>query len=943
MQLTRGLAFAALSLGSVSSVSANSSSESAAASPPASSSTAGAADPGAADADGAAPAPAPLTTGVRGTVLDGTSGVGLPAAEVRTSGLQAVTVATDFDGVFEIELVPGTYELTFETPTFEVVTRTVTVVAGKVATVDVSLEPITTGTETIEVVGKVDSKTESAALARRRAATSLVDALSAQEIGKTADASAGEAVRRVVSVTLTDGRYVALRGLEGRYVSAMLNGVVLPSPEPDRNAVPLDLFPTSLLSSLTVVKSYGAELPAQFGGGALMLETNSFPTTRELRFSASTSANSATQLTGGLGNAAGGSTDFFGFDDGGRQLPGAVPRGAAVRNLDAARTEEIGESFDNTWSSTEAQPMPNLALGASLGDSTRVGGKPLGYLGAVGFRRGVTSQRGVSRSIARDAGMLTVQDDLRYLTGEAEATLSALGNASVQLHEDHQVQAFGLYTHVGEDISGDVNGYSDRDSTELSTSRLSFVERGLTFLQLSGTHDVPDAHALSITWQGNLAATNRDELDTRDIAYNVDQAGVATYRDQPGSGQRFFSLLDETSLGAGVGARTIWDTTTVRVGASIQDQARTLQSRRFRYEFIGDSNAVRQLAPEQMLAAEHIGPDFRLTEATLQEDSYDASLRVAAGYALAEFMPTEQIRFVGGARVERADQAVSNGTSFAVSGTTYELERSDVDVLPAMNLVFAARPDMNFRAAYSATLARPRFRELAPFLFSDYTRRRSVSGNPELATTHIQSGDLRWEWFPGDAEVVAASAFAKHFQRPIEQVVTNVANGDASFRNAPAGDVLGLEFEARVGLGRVHPRLGALRLGANLALMRSRVDLGPDAALLTSQERPMYAQSPYAINVALEYRRPSVVDLSLLYNVIGPRISDVGVQGIPDAYEQPQHRVDVVASRALGRGLRAKASITNALNQDQEITQEDIVVSSREPGVGVSLGLEWTP
>lgn len=942
MQLTRGLAFAALSFGGVAPVSANSSSESAAASPPASSSTAPAADPG---ADGAAPAPAPapVTTGIRGTVLDGTSGVGMPAAEVRTSGLQAVTVATDFDGVFELELVPGTYELTIETPTFEPQRRTVTVVAGKVAVVDVELEPITTGTETIEVTSKVDSKTESAALARRRAASSLVDSLSSQEIGKTADASAGEAVRRVVSVTLTDGRYVALRGLEGRYVSAMLNGVVLPSPEPDRNAVPLDLFPTSLLSSLTVVKSYGAELPGQFGGGALMLETNSFPTTRELRLSASTSASTSTQLTDGLGNAAGGASDFFGFDDGGRGLPSAVPRGAAVRNLDPDRTESIGESFDNTWSAASEQPMPNLALGASLGDSTRLGGKPVGYLGAVGFRRGVTSHRGVARSVLLDGGMLAVEDDLRYLTGEAEATVSALGNASLQLADDHRVQAFGLYTHVGEDVSGQVDGYSARDATGLSTSRLSFVERGLAFSQLSGVHDVPDARALSIDWQANVASTSRDELDTRDIAYNVDQLGVATFRDQPGSGQRFFSLLDETSVGAGANARAIFDATTVRAGASIQAQDRALQSRRFRYEFIGESNAVRQLAPEQMLSAEHIGPDFRLTEATLQEDSYDAALRVMAGYASAEFVPTTQLRLVGGVRVERADQAVSNGTSFAVSGMTYDLERADVDVLPALNLIFAARPDMNFRAAYSATLARPRFRELAPFLFFDYTRRRSVSGNPELETTHIQSGDVRWEWFPGEAEVVAASAFAKHFQQPIEQVITNVSSGDASFRNAPAGDVLGVELEARLGLGRVHPRLGAFRLGANLALMRSSVDLGPDAELLTSAQRPMYAQSPYAVNVALEYRRPAVVDLSLLYNVVGPRISDVGVQGIPDAYEQPQHRLDVVASRSLGRGLRAKASVTNVLDQDQDITQDDIVVSSREPGVGVSLGLEWTP
>ncbi|MEZ4367708.1 MAG: TonB-dependent receptor [Kofleriaceae bacterium] len=879
-----------------------------------------------------------ITTGVRGQVVDGTTGMGMPGVVVTVVGRGEA--ATDLDGAFVVAATAGARELTVATDEFSPATVTVRVTEGALVDVVVTLQPVVTGEEVIDVVAKLDGKTESAALADRRAAVAVTDSLSAQEIGRTPASNAGDAAQRMVSVSLVDGRYVALRGLEGRYVTTLLNGVPLPSPEPDRNAVPLDLFPTSLLATLTAVKSYSAELPAQFGGGALLIATNSYPTERELKFTASTSAATSTTFQDGLGNASGGASDFFGFDDGGRGLPSTVPTDRPARDLDPAQAEQVGESFANVWSADRETSMPNLSLGVSLGDTTHVGGRRLGYLASASFRRGLSTQRGVLRSTALDGGMLSVQDDLRYRQGEAEATLGGLANLGYQLTDDDRLELLALYAHVGEDQTGVVDGYSDRDATGLDSTRLSFVERQLLFTQLVGTHALGEGGA-ELRWQANGATTARDELDSRDITYNVGPDGTATYRDQPGSGQRFFSLLDERAAGAGVDVRVPRGRVRASAGAAVQGSTRTLASRRFRYEFVGDDNAVRQQRPEDMFAAEHIGPDFRLVENTLEEDSYRAELVVGSVYASAELEATERLRAIVGVRGELATQGIRNGTEFAVSGMTVDLGRTDRDVLPAVNLVYALTPAMNLRAAASTTLVRPRFRELAPFLYFDVARRRSVSGNPELEPTSIASGDLRWEWFLGEAEVLAASAFAKRFGNPIEQVLVN--GNDASFRNADHGMLVGGELEARVGLGRLTPALRTLRVGANLALMHSQVELGEGAALLTTRDRPMYGQSPYAVNVGVEWRRASGLDLGVFYNVVGARISDVGIQGVPDAYEQPQHRVDLALARPLGDELRLKASATNVLDQDVRVTQADVVVASREPGVAVSIGLEWTP
>jgi len=892
----------------------------------------------------------PATGTLRGTILDGSTGLGLPAATIQASGAPAgdVLAITELDGTYALELPAGTYEVTVSTPEYVTRSRTVTVEAASSVELRLELEPVPVeaGEETIEIVDKIDTRKESAVLAVRRSATVVSDAMSSQEISRTPDSNAGDAMKRVVAVTVQDGKYVALRGLEGRYVTALLNGVLLPSPEPDRNAVPLDLFPTSLLSTMTVMKSYSAELPAQFGGGTLSIDTSSFPTSFELRLGVSTSANTVTTGQAGLTNAtAGGFAHFLGFDDGSRALPGAVPRNRPVRGMDAAATEQIGEAMPNVWTPEAATMSPNLGVNVTIGDSTRLGGKRVGYLATAMMRREYGVRDGETGRVAISDGSLTQIENMRYQTGTAEATVGALANVGVDLSSDDELGLLGLYTHVGEDVNQRSFGYNQLEGAELDVTRMQFVERALAFAQLHGKHHLSRPHGLELRWQGNVASTRRDELDSRDLTYTVEpSSGSRQFEDQPGSGQHFWQVLDDLSGGAGADLRVRAGRAQLRAGTLAQLSSRTLGGRRFRYRFMnGGDNAVRTLPGEDMFSSDHIGSSFQLVEDTLNEDAYRASLDIFAGYATAEVPLHDKLRVIGGVRYERSAQELSNGSPFAVAGLATSVARTDDDVLPAANLVYSPRADMNVRAAYSYTLTRPRFRELAPFLFFDYVRRRSISGNPELVTTHIHNADLRWEWFPSEDEVFAVTAFYKQFVDPIEQVLTNV-NGNATFENAEGGHLFGGELEARTTLGRITPALRRFRLGTNLAVMRSRVELGGEAMMrLTSPTRPLYGQSPFVVNVNVGWVHPAVADIHVLYNVIGARIIDVGAEGLPDTYERPVHRVDLVAARRLTDDLALKLGVSNLLGQRVRVEQGDVTVNGYSPGVSVSLGLDWTP
>jgi len=904
--------------------------------------------PAAPPAPPAGPVAPAATATIRGSLIDNNTKEPLPAATIQITGVPGgdITTVAELDGTYAIKLPPGTFTIVFSTPEYVAATRTFTVVDQQTAELSINLDPVPTnaGEETIEIVGTIDSRKESAVLAVRRAASTVSDGVSSQEIARTPDSNAGDAMKRVVAVTVTDGKYVALRGLEGRYVTALLNGVLLPSPEPDRNAVPLDLFPTNLLSTMTVMKSYSPDLPGQFGGGTLSIDTSSFPTSFEMKLGVSTSANTISTGQAGLSNAnARGFSSFLGFDGGDRALPAAIPRNRPVRGMTAAETEAVGEAMPNVWTPEGETVSPNLGLTAMVGDTLKVGGKRVGYLGSAMLKRSFTVRDGQSGRVALVDGQLTQTEALDYAVGTAEATVGALANVGIDLSPNDEISVLGLYTHVGEDTSSTANGYSETDGSDIATSRLSFVERSLGFAQLQGKHHLSRARRLELRWQGNVATTSRHELDSRDLIYTVDAtSGQRQYKDQPGSGQHFWQVLDDLSGGGGADLQMKVGRAQLRAGTMAQLSTRALGGRRFRYKYVGSDPMVRGLDGEDMFGDQNVGPEFQLEEGTLEEDAYQASLDTYAAYAMAEVELHEKLRVIAGARYERASQEMSNGSRYAVGGLERDIARSDDDVLPAVNAVYSPRPDMNVRAAYSYTLTRPRFRELAPFLFFDYIRRRSISGNPELETTHIHNADVRWEWFPGDDEVFAISAFYKRFVDPIEQVLSN-AKTDATFLNAKGGNLVGAELEARTSLARVAPELRRFKVGTNLAVMRSRVELDQSQMLLTHRKRPLYGQAPFVVNLNIGWAHPQVADINVLYNVVGPRITDVGIEGLPDTFDQPVHRLDLVAARALSKDLKLKLSVANLLNQRVRVEQESVVVNSYAPGVSFSLGLDWTP
>lgn len=876
---------------------------------------------------------------MKGRILDASTKEGLPAATIRV--LDASTgqsTAAELDGTYTLTLAPGTYTVVFSTPEYVEQRRTITVTGSQSVTLELSLAPVPRrGTqETIEVYSGLDTRKDSAILAERRASATVSDAISAQQIARSPDSNASDAAKRVVAASIQDNRYIVIRGLGGRYSTTLLNGVPLPSPDPDVPAAPLDLFPAALVANLTVAKTFAPDMPGNFAGGALGIETRSYPTRFLFKARVGLAANTESSFRT-LNGQHGGSLDLFGYDDGTRSLPSSIPsnRLAGDPGLSVEQRNTQIVQFKNTWSIDRGTVGPNLGVGATIGDSLKLSDQRLGYLANVSFGHSYVRRIAHLAKVGADngnGGREPSEFQLDEQQGTEQANLGALASAGWTPASGHKLDLFTLYTHSADITTSEVTG-TDANSAIIERTRLGFMQRELLFSQLVGDDRLGDKVVLE--WQAHVARVAQHEPDTRDLLRVKTDNGMLISTGSTSS-ERLFGELADRTLGAAAAVRVPFEAVKLKAGASFQRSARDYQTRRFHFDLSADSLS---LTPAQAFAPQNAGSRMSLSETTQPIDGYAATRTIAGIFAMADVNPTADLRLVGGARVERSDLEVGLESRIeqgapAMARTT----QGDTDVLPSLNAIYALTSSSNLRAAYSMTVARANFREVAPTIYFDYVRRRVISGNPNLVETNIHNGDLRWEAFLGDSEVVAASVFGKRFLKPIERTVLSSGSGDnISFENAPNAYSYGVELEARLSLARVSPALAPFSVGGNLSLIGSQIDAGGSAT------RPLQGQSSYVANLGLGYENKSHgTRVDLAYNSFGRRIEEVGTGGAGDVYEEPVHRLDVTVSQPLPRNLRLKLAASNLLDQRVVRSQNDVEIFAYPVGVTVLGSVEYS-
>lgn len=881
---------------------------------------------------------AQVKTGGRivGTVIDSETGEAVIGANVLIKGTTR-GAATDVDGAFSInDIEPGTYILTISAVSYRKRDVADIVVAeGKLTKVNVVLIPEAIKIEGVEVEGKVNAAYEGALLTKQKKSASISDGISAEQIKKTPDATSGDALKRVTGISIVDNKFVYIRGITDRYNGTTLNGSQVTSTDAGKKSFSFDLIPANLLENTIVIKSATPDLPGDITGGLVQLNTLDFPDKRVLKVSFTTAMNSLTTSKGFWASQGGGS-DWLGYDDGSRSLPANNSDGSA-----------LAKSLPNNWASRLQKAPMNTSFSFALGDHYELGennasSNEIGFIAAGSYKGGFQRLQNDIHDVAFSRDLNGSIDNYSVLWG-------ALINVSYKSGGQHKLSFKNSYNNSGDDQVRQFHSDDRNSSQEYRYTVINWTQRSSYQGQLSGQHNFSILNGLNLNWRASLSVSTRKDPDRKEITYSRAIDGPSSAPFYASTNQRSWATLNDRSNALNIDLALPIGRSKLKVGTFLESRTTNSAIRYFniRGDF-GISDSLLTLPIDKIYAQENFGRGkFLIQESSKASDSYDADQHLSAGYLMIDFplhIIDQNLRLVGGVRLERSAQKVRIPRTLESNASIIETELTNLDVLPSVNLTYAINDRANLRFAFGHSVNRPEFRELASTTFFDFIKYELVSGNPDLRRAYIRNYDMRLELFPDAGELIALSYFNKRITGAIEEKLVQTATRTRTWFNSDFAKNFGWELEVRKSLRFLGGYFGNFSLMGNYTRIQSEVTVidvrgnSTNTEIITST-RPLQGQSPYMLNLSLQFHEPSFgTTVNLLYNKFGRRLDAVGFLAA-DIYEEPRGLMDLSITQPVDGLFEIKFSARNLTNQNRVLTRDNEVYERTVTGVSYSLQL----
>ena len=765
--------------------------------------------------------------------------------------------------------------------------------------------------------------TDNALIAFQKNTNTVASVISAESIKRSPDRNTAEILKRTPGASIQEGKYIIVRGLADRYNQAMLNGILLTSTEPDRKTFSFDLFPSQIIDNIIINKAFVPELPGEWAGGLIQVNTKDVPTKNFFNIQIGTSAN--TLVTGkDFFKDQGGKTDYLGLDDGTRSLPAGYTTKSSFDTSSNASKIELAKRMSNNWAPVMTTAKPNISLQMNGGFAGTLWGKKIGgilgvnYANAYRFQDNVNNQNGI---IDQKFNPISALKDSKYFQ---DINMGAIAGLSMFLNPLNKISYKAIVSVKTANTFNSRLGVDYTRQDSLKGNEFVFGQNVFFTNQLNGEHSL--SQKLKFNWYGAFNILDAYTPDQRRIIYtkgvetsNPYVLNISNSLSQQ-SGSRIFQTLSDYIYTGGGDLTLKVKQQTIKAGYMIQVKDRLYDAQLFAVYLPRDNAALRQLDPASTFVPQNFGngSDDKFAFNSIQNRNfrYMANTILNAGFLQFDNKLTDGIRVVWGLRVENFDQLVGSVKKWDPRHTYSKV----TDYLPGVNATIKLGQKSNLRATVSQTVIRPELRELAALSIYDFELNASVSGNPSLKRTKITNTDLRYELYPSAGEMFTVGVFYKNFENPIESIYNEGAGGSSlfSFQNVSKATAFGFEVEGRKKLST------RFTIQANGSYINSKID---DAALNVS--RALQGQSPYLINTGLLY---DVVEkgfnMTVLFNQVGKRIYLVGDlqagASTPDVFENPRALVDFQISKKFAENkAEFKFTISDILNQRQIFYQNN--------------------
>lgn len=816
----------------------------------------------------------------------------------------------------------------------------------------------------------------------KRATSEISNVLDAEAFSLAGDGDIGTALQRLPGLSLVGGKYVYVRGLGERYSSTLLNNSGVPSPEPLRKVVPLDIFPTSIIESVLVQKTFSPEYPAEFGGGVIDLRTKAVPDDFILEVGISGQYN--TEATGETGLSYDGSgSEIFGFGGSLRDIPDEILQDVTLESLTEEERAAAGRALPNIWSIDEEPLYPGAGFNFVVGNRWDVGTESaFGFFAAVDYDVNTRNRVGVRRIVVTsDAGPVIRSNFAPEVceTGEFEnvdidgcglrqtnldVALNGLLSFGYEFNADHAISYTGTVLRQSTKRSLIEKGIFPLEEDIRTRSTIDWIESQVWTNQLSGEHvvnlfgDSDTFQQTEINWRANISRSDRDVPLRRNTVYEFDvNLGTDLILARPDSNTTIYNALDEESKEFGfdfVQPAYIADLPIDIIGGfTYADKDRSFGLVRYNFDIPrGASRELRALAPEIIFGPANIGPgQIRLVEVFDASDFYTATFENIQGYLGADVELSAKARLAFGVRYEDSEQIVD--TAERITLEPLRITQLGEFWLPSATFTYEIVDNMQVRLAFSQTVNRPDMRELSTARFVDDERNLPVEGNPELRIAEIDNYDARFEWYFASGESLTVGAFYKKFTNPIEQSSRAFGEGRLlTYVNGESAELMGIEVEVEkilffqdwfgwdwLGTREMFVKANGSYIDAETRT--AEADLG----IVTNAVRPFQGQSEWLANLQFGWRDyDRGENLAVILNYTGRRLALVGVFENPDEFETPPIMLNVAYSKEIPIGeslLELSLEANNLLGDEIRFSQNGVVTEGYELGRTFSLGLTY--
>lgn len=903
---------------------------------------------------------------VQGRVTAG--GRAVAGASVQLIDGLTRTTETDAEGFYSIEVPRGLYRLVVSEP--EAGSREIDefrVVANAVLGSDFELGgglPAVSAGSPMEEVVVVGSAFAGGQQETERFSAEIVDVLDYEQIVRFGDTDIAASVTRLPSVTIQEGKFVFVRGLGGRYISTNLNGASMPSTDPSKRTVPLDLFPSSMIDQLDVSKTFIAPMSGESTGGEIRITTRTFPTEADGKFSLSIGYTNGVTGEDALVDSVSGDWDFFGVDDGSRKRP--VNAWAVAEALDAQRAYTATEAYDESvrrelgriaglaimdgMEIDTSTAKPDLSMSVSYGDLYSLDNldADFGYFVAGSLKNEwARKDEGIRRTYG-GVNASQVLDD--YTFTESDNNIDVHGLLALGLNRNRS--SYEANTILTRSTSQSVRLEDGIDGDELDPAvnwSLEWEERQYISQQFTGKSILGDRDQWTVDWQGTTSQAKRYSPDRRDVRF-IQITGNTVYDLKSADLVRRFDELIDDNLDISSDIEYLFVDSGIQASLKFGAQAisRERDSDSDSYGFQGglfdpDINNAPNLRVSDVINESTITGDistgFDFANKTLPSDSYEAEMTLNSAYASYDALIGDKYQFVAGVRREDYRQTTD---TFSLQGTQ-EPVRSVLDeasTLPAFTFNWFASGDQQIRFSASRTVARPDLKETSNATFYDREFDFRVRGNPNLRVSDIANYDVRWEKYWSGQESISVALFYKDLDDPIERVVqpaSGTAGNSRTFQNADAAQIRGLEVDVRKDFALNNSFTRSLFLAANASVIDSEV------TLLSGETRTLQGAPDYSANLILGYDDISNgQEFTILLNQSGDTIVDVGVSGQPDVIQEPRLDVDFNYKYYLNESLTFRLKVENLLDAEIDFSQGGRIFQQYKIGQKIQAGVDWT-